>query len=311
MKMISLNFSLKNLALAASFCLISAAAQASCIYNDFQGWKDCFVKEKLSTNAGGLDVEVFQQAQFKPRVIELDRKQPEKQLTFDQYLKIVGIKQKIADGKAFYAQHRELVNAIADEYKVSPGVLVALLGMESHYGSIQGNFNVIDALASLSYEGRRRAFFEKELVKVLQIARNEKLNYEDFKGSWAGAMGQTQFMPSSYLSYAVDYDMDGRSDIWSSVPDALASAANYLKQNGWSARGAGIERLEHKNRPSDCAASEQICKIGDDIRLIFLKDGVTMSAFKVSKNFEVLMKWNRSLYFGLSVLMVASEINNS
>lgn len=311
MKKINLNSSLKNLALAASFCLITATAQASCVYNDFQGWKDCFVKEKLSTNAGAVDVEVFQQAQFKPRVIELDRKQPEKKLTFDQYLKIVGINQKIADGKAFYAQNRELVDTIAAEYKVSPGVLVALLGMESHYGSIQGNFNVIDALASLSYEGRRRAFFEKELVKVLQIARNEKLGYEDFKGSWAGAMGQTQFMPSSYLSYAVDYDMDGKSDIWNSVPDALASAANYLKHNGWSTKGTSIEQLSHVSRPSDCAASEQVCKVDNDMRLIFLKDGVTMSPFKVGKNFEVLMKWNRSLYFGLSVLMVASEVNNT
>lgn len=311
MKKTNLNFFLKNLVLTVSFCLIAAISQASCIYKDFEGWKNCFVEEKLSTNANSVDIGVFQQAQFRPRVIELDRKQPEKKLTFDGYLKIIGINQKIADGKAFYAKNRSLVNTVAAEYKVDPSVLVALLGMESHYGTIQGNFNVIDALASLSYDGRRRAFFEKELIKVLQIARNENLNYEDFKGSWAGAMGQTQFMPSSYLSYAVDYDQDGRSDIWTSTQDAVASAANYLKSNGWRMGSTNIEKISQKNRPHNCAPSEQICRVGDDIRLIFLKDGGTMGAFKVGKNFEVLMKWNRSLYFGLSVLMIASEIKNS
>jgi membrane-bound lytic murein transglycosylase B len=308
MKKIKLNSFLKTLVLAVNFCVISTVVQASCLYDDFAGWKDCFVKEKLSTNANSVDIEVFQQAQFKPRVIELDRKQPEKTFTFDQYLGAIKISQKIADGKAFYAKHKDLVDTIAAEYQVEPGVLVALLGMESHYGANQGKFNVIDALASLSYEGRRQAFFEKELLKVLQIARNENLNYEDFKGSWAGAMGQTQFMPSSYLSYAVDYDRDGKSDIWSSIPDALASAANYLKQNGWRTGKIVFEKTQQKNRPQNCSSSEQVCKISSDMNLIFLKDGVTMGAFKVGKNFEVLMKWNRSLYFGLSTLMIAHEI---
>jgi membrane-bound lytic murein transglycosylase B len=233
MKKISLSSSLKNLVLVTSFCLSAFAAQASCVYESFQGWKDCFVKDKLSTNANGVDIEVFQSAQFKPRVIELDKKQPEKKLTFAQYLKIIGIQQKVADGKAFYAKHRELADSISSEYGVPASVMVALVGMESHYGTIQGNFNTVDALATLSYEGRRKNFFEKELINLLHIARNENLTYDDFKGSWAGAMGQVQFMPSSYLSYAVDYDRDGKSDIWGSVPDALASAANYLNRNGW------------------------------------------------------------------------------
>ncbi len=311
MKNINSIFSLKNLVLAASFCLMPVVAQASCIYEDFQGWKDCFVKEKLSTNAGAIDVGVFQQAQFKSRVIELDKKQPEKKLTFEEYLKVIQIDQKIKDGKVFYKNNRKLVDVIASEYKVPPAVLIALLGMESHYGRIQGDFNIIDALSTLAYEGRRRAFFEKELLKALQIARNENLNYEDFKGSWAGAMGQIQFMPSSYLSYAIDYDMDGKIDIWNSTPDALASAANYLKRSGWDGKDYKIQWLKGKDRPNDCGASEQICKVNGDIRLIFLKDTVRIGAFKVSKNFEVLMKWNRSIYFGLSVLMIANGVNNS
>ncbi|MDF3047000.1 MAG: mltB [Candidatus Midichloriaceae bacterium] len=311
MKKISLNSSLKNLVLVTSFCLSSFMAQASCVYDSFQGWKDCFVKDKLSTNANSVDIEVFQSAQFKPRVIELDRKQPEKKFTFAQYLKIIGVQQKAADGKAFYAKHRELADTIAAEYGVPASVIVALVGMESHYGTIQGNFNIVDALATLSYEGRRKNFFEKELINLLQIARNENLTYDDFKGSWAGAMGQVQFMPSSYLSYAVDYDRDGKSDIWQSVPDALASAANYLNRNGWRGDNHGIEKIKSSARPAGCGASEQICKVDEHKRLIFLKDHDTIGAFKVGKNFEILMKWNRSLYFGLGVLMIAKEIENS
>lgn len=305
------NISLKTLALAASigfFGLIANDAFATCNYNDFQGWKDCFIKDKLSHKLNSVDVDVFQQAQFSKRTIELDKKQPEKKLTFERYLNLIAIDQKAELGKKFYRDNKQIVDSIADEYNVEPGILVALIGIESHFGVKQGDFNIIDSLASLAYEGRRKKLFEDELVNALQMARNENLEYQDFKGSWAGAMGQCQFMPSSYLSYAVDHDRDGKADIWNSVEDAVASAANYLSKSGWSKGSSSISKANSGDYSDKCDGKEQICKFSRDLNLISLKDSDINATFEVGSNFNVLMKWNRSLYFGLAVLMIADRI---
>jgi membrane-bound lytic murein transglycosylase B len=311
MNVVKCNFSLKTLVVAViniALWSLCADAWATCLYTDFEGWKDCFVKDKLSTQLAAIDLEVFRAAKFVPKVIELDRKQPEHKMTLSGYIKLINLDRKIVEGKKFLHRHAGVAKAIGEQYGVEPEIIVALIGMESDYGLVQGRFNVVDALATLSYEGRRKKFFEGELLKLLTVARNEGLRYDDLKGSWAGAMGQTQFMPSSYLAYAVDYDEDGKADIWSSVPDAMASAANYLKNNGWTLGKSQIKQLKNPKMPNGCKVSEKKCPLttGQDLR--FIDDGGTMKTFLVGGNFDVLMKWNRSTYFGIGVLTIASGI---
>jgi membrane-bound lytic murein transglycosylase B len=287
-------------------CLTSA--NASCIYQDFEGWKDCFVKDKLSTQMEMVDLDVFREAQYSARVIELDRKQPEKKLSLSQYLKLVDLDGRAQRGRKFMQQNKKMALRIAEEYGVEPEIIVALIGMESDYGAIQGKFNVVDALATLAYEGRRREFFEGELLKILTLARNEGWGYDELKGSWAGAMGQTQFMPSSYLAYAVDYDHDGKANIWESTADAMASAANYLKKNGWVRGQSLIKRFDSAKIPAHCDINKKKCAISHGQDLRFIEDDGKMKVFLVGGNFDVLMKWNRSTYFGVGVLTLASKI---
>lgn len=322
------NISRKILVLATSISLSTSLAFA-CEQTDFDAWKECFIKEK---QLSPTEAAVFEHAQFLQRVIELDRKQPEKTLTFTQYKKVVALSERIKNAKAYYLDNKELLNEISAKYNVEPEVIVALVGMESDFGKIMGKFNVVDSLASLSFEGRRKAFFEKELMNILQISNQQNLGYDDFKGSWAGAMGQCQFMPSSFLAFAVDYDKDGMANIWSSKADIFASAANYLASNGWQRGNNQITRLSHdintkkltktaqhtqdykslaQNFRNYCENDDKLCKYQDNFFLLSLKDdGNLQPAFLIGKNFAVLMKWNRSHYFGLSVLAIADSIKN-
>ncbi len=283
---------------------------AQCIFNDFEGWKDCFIKEKLSSNLSSFDLDTFSKAQYIEKVIKLDKNQPEHKMHFHQYLGIIGIKEKITKGMEFFSQNKAILGTICGLYDVNPEAVVALIGMESDYGTRAGNFNVIDALSTLSYEGRRREFFEKELLKLLVIAVNDNLQYENLKGSWAGAMGQIQFMPSSYAAYAVDYDEDGVADIWHSTQDVIASAANYLKSNGWKKDyGVYFRPVELKDVPKSCSLDEKRCIISDARMIVFTEgEGGKLLAYEVSKNFDIIMKWNRSQFFALSVMNISNKI---
>ncbi|MCE2993138.1 MAG: lytic murein transglycosylase [Candidatus Jidaibacter sp.] len=306
------SISLKIQALVTSLLLLVCQPSfATCLYNDFEGWKDCFIKDKLSHRLNSVDIDTLRQASFIPKVIDFDKKQPEKKLTFAGYQKLINLPQKTIDARAFYLQHKSLIDSVSSEYGVEGSVIVALLTMESDLGKVQGNFNIIDSLATLSYEGRRQAFFEKELINALTISKIEGIDYDSFKGSWAGAMGQCQFMPSSFLAYAVDHDGDGVKDIWGSHEDALASAANYLASNGWKYGKTQINKLSSKDAAqikADCSKNKTICKINENFNLIKLEDEDTISNFKSGTNFDVLMKWNRSKYFVIAVLKIANSI---
>ncbi|HSK40595.1 MAG TPA: lytic murein transglycosylase, partial [Arenibaculum sp.] len=171
-----------------------------------------------------------------PRVIELDRKQPERTITFARYLDRVVTPARVRRGRALHAEHRALLEEIGHRYGVQPRFIVALWGIETDFGRNTGGFDVIAALATLAYDGRRSAYFRSELLDALEILEQGHVRPEAMKGSWAGAMGQCQFMPSSFRRYAVDADGDGRRDIWSTLPDVFASTANYLGQAGWNPR---------------------------------------------------------------------------
>lgn len=166
-------------------------------------------------------------------VVERDRTQAETVLTIDQYLQRRLTRNFVRTGVEQSRVHRTSLAEISKKYGTSSRLIVAIWGMESNYGRFTGTRPIVQALATLAWDGRRGAFFTQELISALQILDKGYIELDRMKGSWAGAMGQTQFMPSSYLAHAEDYDGDGRRDIWTTLPDVFASIANYMKAYGW------------------------------------------------------------------------------
>lgn len=169
-----------------------------------------------------------------PRVLELDRFQPEGPgMTWEEYREKIVSATRVENGRRAFAESRRLLDAIETRFRVSPRVVAAIWGMETNYGTNTGGFGVIEALATLAYDGRRSAYFRSELLAALRVLDNGHISPERMRGSWAGAMGQPQFMPSNFERLAVDFDGDGRRDIWDSRADALGSIAHYLSRHGW------------------------------------------------------------------------------
>jgi membrane-bound lytic murein transglycosylase B len=261
------------------------------------------------------------------RVIELDRRQPEGRFTFQQYNQRVLSESRIERGRELYREHRDLLDRVAADYGVQPRFIVALWGIETSYGSFDGDFPVIGALATLAHDGRRASFFRGELLKALRIVDRGDIAIAQMTGSWAGAMGQSQFMPSSYAAYAVDYDGDGRRDIWTSLPDVFASIANYLAKAGWNDRHtwgrkvqapaalngdlAGLNTAQPLPRWQELGVRRAN---GADLPAVMLNASLLSTdegqgpAYLVYDNFRVLMAWNRSTYFALTVGELADLI---
>jgi membrane-bound lytic murein transglycosylase B len=171
-----------------------------------------------------------------PVAVERDRTQPETVVSLDEYVARRVTPKVIKNANDVATQHAEVLKQVEADYGVPPNVLIAVWGVESNFGSFTGSRPTIAALATLAYDGRR-ALFRNELFDALKIVDDGHITVDQLKGSWAGAMGQPQFMPSSYLKYAVDFDKDGQADIWTTPADVFASIANYLKQYGWAANG--------------------------------------------------------------------------
>ncbi len=188
------------------------------------------------------------------RVIALDQNQPEVKLTWEQYRSRVVTAQRVREGREQLARHLPLLRRVQARYGVPPGILIGLWALESDFGRHMGHFNVIDAIATLAWQGRRRAYFQGELLDALRIVARGDIEAREMVGSWAGAMGQTQFMPDCFLRYAVDFDGDGRRDLWHSLPDVFASTANNLAAEGWNAAEPwGTEVLLPPGFPSSLA----------------------------------------------------------
>src|SRR5947209_2626233 len=181
---------------------------------------------------GTIDL-AFRSVQFLPRVVELDRKQPERKFTFAEYLAKVVTQQRLDDARQHLVDNWQLLQRVSQRYHVQPRFVVALWGVESDFGRTMGSYSVPAALATLAYEGRRGPMFRAELLAALKIVDQGNIRVENMVGSWAGAMGQCQFMPTTFLSYAVDFDGDGRRDIWNDRADVLGSIANYVSRLGW------------------------------------------------------------------------------
>ena len=244
----------------------AGSAETATTNADFQQWLAGFKERAIQNGISRSTVnKALKISEPLSRVITLDKKQPEKKLTMDEYLASVISKARITKGRELYAENKELLDKISAKYNVEPEFIVALWGLETGYGKNTGGFNVVNALATLAYEGRRREFFESELTSALLIIDQGHISPSEMKGSWAGAMGQCQFMPSSFLAYAVDYDGDGKTDIWNNKKDVFASIANYLSTVGW---GPDVETkqkaLMHWNRSTYFVAS--VFKMAEEIK---------------------------------------------
>ncbi len=306
-----------------------AAQEISYTPVPFETWLEEFKLEAIEKGISKetLD-EAFQDTQPIDSVIELDRKQPESTMTLARYMKNVVTPSRIEEGRALYQEHKDLLTKIGKEYGVQPRFIVALWGIETNFGSNTGSYSVIDSLATLAYDGRRSEYFRGELLKALQIIDADHITAAAMDGSWAGAMGQCQFMPSSFLQFAVDYDGDGQRNIWFTEADVFASIANYLSSSGWDADrswGGKVSLPENfdtaladikKSRPVSewrelgvkRAGGEILPDSKSPIYVIMVGEGDDAVPYAVTENYKVILKWNRSRYFATAVGTLADQI---
>lgn len=306
-------------------CVVAPSAFAD---DNLNKWVRDFKKDAMGK---GISESVIDNAMegFKPnaRIIELDRKQPEGTMTFAKYKKRVISDARVAQGRRLYKEHRGLLEDVASEYGVPAQYIVALWGIETSYGNNTGGFNVPHALATLAYDGRRSKFFRKELINALKIVDAGHIDGKKMKGSWAGAMGQNQFMPSSFHAYAVDGNGDGKRDIWTSLPDVFASTANYLSKSGWKEDQKWGRRvvlpkdfkyvtgLKAKKNLAQWRAlgvtlpnGESLPKHDTMLASVVAPDGLSGPTYLVYHNYRVVMRWNKSTYFATSVGLLADLI---
>tara|TARA_R110002167_G_scaffold81664_1_gene223423 strand:+ start:402 stop:1511 length:1110 start_codon:yes stop_codon:yes gene_type:complete len=272
--------------------------------------------------------DVVPSLQQQERVISLDRKQPEFLQTFFEYLDLRVTPERVERGRALLEQHRPFLLDLQEQYGVPPQYLVSFWGLETNYGSYLGRMPTLDSLATLACDQRRSDFFSGEFIAALQLMQRESLEPADMQGSWAGAVGHTQFMPSSYSHYAVDGDGDGQIDLWRSEHDALASGANYLKSLGWqSGLRWGREVQLPDNFPFQLAGQRdqrhplQVwadygvkqsnggkLPIASADAALLVPAGHRGPAFLVYDNFEIIMRWNRSELYAIAVGHLADRI---
>ena len=294
----------------------------------FAEWLDGLKREALGRGIAAATLDAaFAGIKPIPRVIELDRKQPEFSLTFRQYMDRVVPASRVKKGRKKLAENRSQLEKIGKQYGVQPRFLVAFWGIETDFGRVTGGFPVVPALATLAHDGRRSSYFRKELLNSLKILDEGHITPKKMVGSWAGAMGQCQFMPSSFLNFAVDQNGDGRKDIWTTKADVFGSAANYLSGSGWKVdqtwgravqlpagfdaklaslkvrkrlsewQRLGVRRTDGKDLPTrDLSAS------------IVFTEGPGSQAYVVYDNYRAILKWNRSTFFAVAVGSLADRL---
>ena len=234
----------------------------------------------------------FADVGYIPGVVDRDRNQIQTRRTFEDYLSIIVSDERIAKGRAALRQHGSALQAIEERYGVDQLIVVAIWGAESFYGERRGEIPVISSTATLAFDGRRGAFYESQLIAALKILQNGDTTTRNMVGSWAGAMGHTQFIPTSYEGFAVDFTGDGRRDIWSNDPsDALASTAAYLARNGWR---TGLKW------------GAEVGTGGPDGRIVVPQSGGVR--FAVTRNFDVLKTYNNSDFYALGIGLLADRI---
>ncbi len=315
--------------LPAMIFLILAAAQSPARTQDFEIWLAQF---RLEAKAAGISPLILDKAltglQPLPRIIKQDRHQPESRKTLDQYLGILLTKRRIKVGTDKLREKNKFFQAIEKEYGVPGSILVALWGIESNFGTNTGKIPVIAALATLAHDQRRASFFRAELFAALKLADQKIITLDEMRGSWAGAMGQLQFLPSVLLRFKVDQNQDGRVPIWHDSPELFATAANYLAKSAWQAQKKWGYEVDASQIPNDIPLAQmtqyqplswwgeagvKIISGGppesstSQARLL-LPDGRHGRAFLVLKNFEAILTWNRSNLYALAVGLLSDQI---
>lgn len=295
---------------------------------DFDAWRAAFAQQALAAGIRPDTVrDVLGKAQWLPRVVELDRSQPEFTRPPWAYLDSAASPQRIAQGQAKLAEQRTALEAAATHYGVPAPVLTAIWGLESNFGQNFGSFRTVDALATLAHDGRRRAWAQGELLAALRIVDQDHIGADRMVGSWAGAMGHTQFMPTVFLAYAVDADGDGQRDIWGSIPDVAASTAHFLARSGWrSGEPWGTEvrlpagfdharaELSVRQAVAQWAAEGVQAQDGKPLPTlgeasILAPAGARGPAFMVGPNFRTLLRYNNAVSYALGVALLAQQID--
>ncbi|SDO13713.1 lytic murein transglycosylase [Vreelandella arcis] len=292
-------------------------------HSSFNQWREAFrryAKQQGISEATLRDA--FDGVRYRERIIELDRYQPEFVRPIWEYLDTAVSSTRINNGQDRLAEHRSTAAQMEQRYGVPAEIIVAIWGIESNYGSNFGDFSTLEALATLAYDGRRQQFARGELLAALRIIQQGDIAAEQMRGSWAGAMGHTQFIPSSFEAYAVDGDGDNRRDIWQSIPDVMASTANYLARAGWQ-RGQpwGVEvtlpndfdYAQTGRRSSQAWANQGVEAIDGELprfdsAAVIVPAGAQGPAFIVGPNFRAILRYNNATSYALAVGTLSDAI---
>ena len=311
-------------ALLAAMPLMALPVSASPALAQSGGFDAFLAGLRQDAARAGVSDAVFDRAfagvQPNQKVIELDHHQPEFTLTWAEYRERVLPAARMGTARQNALDQAALLNAVGQRFGVDPFTVVGIWGIESAFGAHKGTYRLTEALATLAWEGRRAGFFRGELINALKILQQGDVTPEQMTSGYAGAMGQPQFMPSSYLSYAVDFDGDGRRDIWNSVPDTMGSIANYLSRKGWRpGEPWGQPIWVPPGVDPMLTGREHVQSLGEWMRLgvrrvdqtrfdrtdvpgsVLLPDGIGGEAFMVYANFNVIRRYNPSDFYALAV----------
>ncbi|WP_394130030.1 lytic murein transglycosylase [Shewanella maritima] len=317
-----------------SALFLSCLSTSFVVHANPQEFDQCVVQLKDKAKQAGISQQTIDTSvanlKFVPRVIELDQQQPEFTTTFGDYFGKRVTDWRVQKGRQLLQEHRELLNDLTKQYGVPGQYIVSFWGLETNYGSYKGKMPVLDSLATLACNPRRATYFTNELIQALKLKEKYQFSDEKMVGSWAGAMGHTQFMPTNYAKYAVDGNGDGKADLWDSTEDALTSAANFLQQLGWKAnerwgrevilpKDYDFTYLGSKNKqPLTKWAELQVTQANgqplstpDMQAALYLPSGHAGPAFLGYSNFDVIMRWNRSEFYAIAVGNLADRINGA
>ena len=298
------------------------------VEQSFGEWRDSFRNEALQA---GISAQTFDRAFAgvtpDPSIITADRSQPEFTRPVWQYLDGALSKQRVSGGRNLLDRHQATLNDIEARYGVDRNTLVAIWGLESSFGQIMGDKGVIRSLATLAHEGRRPGFAKSQLLAALEILQHGDVSAEQLRGSWAGAMGQTQFIPTTYNTHAVDFDGDGRRDIWNSSADALASAAHYLQASGWKAGQPWGFEVSLPDGFDYAQADNSIRKplsewrrlglngvpssMQDASATLLLPAGYRGPAFLIMDNFRAILRYNNSSSYALAIGLLSERFDGA
>ncbi|MCB8887535.1 lytic murein transglycosylase [Vreelandella malpeensis] len=302
---------------------VDARAAEQVQYASFNQWLGDFRRHAREQGISEATLaSAFDSLRYRERVIELDRYQPEFVRPIWQYLDSAVSDTRVTTGREKLQAHRQTAEQMQSRYGVPAEIVVAIWGIESNYGSNFGDFSTLEALATLAYDGRRRDFARNELLSALRIIDEGDISAEQMKGSWAGAMGHTQFIPSSFEAYAVDGDNDGRRDIWGSIPDVMASTANYLAKANWQQGQPwgrevilpdGFDYAQTERRSTGEWAGQGVRAVSGELpefdsAAIIVPAGARGPAFLVGPNFRAILRYNNATSYALAVATLGDAI---